>query len=46
MQSMTELVKKKWKENNISTLKFQHDKIKFYEGGKLIQNKTNKVHPC
>ena len=43
MQSMTELVLKKWKENNISTLWFQQNKIKFYQGGKLIRNKTNKI---
>ena len=43
MQFMVELVQKKWKDNNISTLKFQHNKNKFYQGGKLIRNKTNKV---
>ena len=40
---MAELVLKKWKDNNVSTLKFQHNKNKFYQGCKLIRNKMNKV---
>ena len=43
MQFIAELVSKKWKNNNIATLKFQHNANQFYKGNKLIINKTSKA---